>query len=122
MEHRTPEWEDQECFEGHLNEEQLGSLEKQDPRREIKTALMLSQLSQGVDFSIGWIKLLVSNVRSLELDMDLVKSEQVAALQKRCDEQNLEIDRLKTKIAFGQWLVVIVLGAALIEIVRKWFH
>ena len=114
MEHRTPEWEDPQCFEGHLNEKQLAELEKQDAKRDVRTALMLSQLSQAVDFSIGWTKLLVLNVRSLEKENE--------ELRKTSETQGARILQLEDRFRAVMWLAGTVIGAVLIETVRRWYR
>lgn len=112
--YRTPEWQEPKCFEGHLNEEQLVQLERQDAKRDVKTALMLSQLSQAVDFCIGWSKLLVGSVRHGEHNQ--------FEMEKRQDTVDLRIDRLEQKLKVAQWIAGIVGAALLVEVVRGWFR
>ena len=106
---RTPAWKEPEPFEGRLSEEQLDGLQK----REIKIAMMLSQLSQAGDFTIGWVRMLVENQRRTE--------EELAQINAKCAAYELEMDRLRSKVLVGQWAMGIVASAVLLEIVKKWF-
>lgn len=120
--YRTPEWKEPECFEGHLNEQQLQKLDQPDEKRELKTALMLSQLSQAVDFCIGWAKVLAQSGRQLERDQRELKTKVDGAIQTKFEEQDLRLERLESKAMVGQWAAGIVGGAILVEMVRKFFR
>ena len=120
--YRTPEWKEPECFEGHLNEQQLSKLEHTDEKRELKTALMLSQLSQAVDFCIGWAKALALSGRQLEKDQRELKNKVDKEVQHSFEEQDRRIIRIEAKMLVGQWAAGIVVGAILVEVVRKWFR
>lgn len=121
-EYRTPEWKEPECFEGHLNEEQLAKLEKEDPKRELKTALVMSQLSQAVDFCIGWSKALALSGRQLEKEQFEIRAEIKTGLDKKLEEQEKRLARLEARVTVGQWAAGIVGGAILVEMVRKFFR
>lgn len=120
--YRTPEWKDPECFEGHLNEQQLAKLEQQDPKRDMKTALMLSQLSQAVDFCIGWAKALAQSGRQLEKEQQELKKKVDQGVTDRFEDQERRLETVEWKLRVGQWLAGIVVGAILVETVRKWFR
>lgn len=120
--YRTPEWKEPECFEGHLNEQQLSKLEQPDTKRDLKTALMLSQLSQAVDFCIGWAKALAQSGRTLEQEQKSLKKVVDEGISKKFEEQERRISKLESKATVGQWVAGIVGGAILVETVRKLFR
>jgi len=104
---QLPEFSEPEAFEGTLTEQQIEGLDK----GQLKTALMLSQLSQAGDFAISWTRILAEHSRKQDSELEAIQLK-LAALES-------EIARLRWVVQLAQWLAGVCCAAALVEIVRR---